>query len=441
MFYRFLKITIGAAVRIFFREIFASGYENVPSDKPVIFVSNHPSAFLDPLILGIISERDLYFFARADIFSAGFVNWITKKAHMSPIYRSVDGLDSLEKNDAVFAHGYKLLSEKKVLLLFGEGVTDEEFVRRVKTMKKGSMRIALGAERKFDFKLGVNIICVGINYSDPRKFRSDLMVNFSKPIEVLGFRDLFLEHNNKAMLELNREIYARLKNQVIHIENPELTGFFEQILLLSGKGISNENNDRSIPLQKRWEYTKRMEEGFNRMEKESPDELRLLQKKTGEYFGLLKKNDMLEYLNHDKFPNSSVKEAFFLLLTFPVFLAGFLGNFPPVRLSCFLSRKISKRPVFWSGTDMAFSIITVPLYYGFAVLPLLLFAGINIYFSLLMLFLLPFSGIFSFHFLQRFKLLLAQKKFNGFSLKNKTEARNLSESRKLLVEEMEKFFL
>ena len=258
-------------------------------------------------------------------------------------------------------------------------------------MKKGSMRIALGAERKFDFKLGVEIICVGINYSDPRKFRSDLVVNFSKPIEVLGFRDLFLEHNNKAMLELNKEIYSQLKAQSIHIENTELTGFFEQMLILTGKGINNENYDKAIPLQKRWEYTKRLEEGLNKKEKERPDEIRVFQNKIGEYFAFI-----------------------FLLFTFPLFVVGFFGNFPPVRLSYFLSRKISKRPVFWSGTDMAFSIITVPLYYCLIIFSLYHFAGTNIYYSVFFLILLPFSGIFAFNFLQRFNSFLAQIKFNGF---------------------------
>lgn len=349
---------------------------------------------------------------------------------MSPIYRIVDGIDSLEKNDVVFAHGYKLLRDNKVLLLFGEGVTDEEFVRRVKTMKKGSMRIALGAENKYDFKLGVNIICVGINYSDPRRFRSDMLIRFSKPIEAGEYRDLFLEHNNKAMFELNKEIYSRLKQQLIHIENPEHTDFFEQMLILTQKGINNDFYDPAISLEKRWEYSKKLSDALNKKSMESPDEVKALKEKTAEYF----KRGGLQ-------PPAGppvITEAVYLLLAFPLFLFGILNNYIPVKLSVFLSRKISKRPVFWSGTDMAFSIITVPLYYFIAIT---VFQAIvefrsglhQITWTFIYLALMPLSGIFAFNYI---------KKLRSFIMKiqksKEKEPASLSETRNSLIGEIER---
>jgi len=289
LFYRFLKITIGTAIRLFFRRIAIVGTENLPIDKPIILVSNHPSAFMDPLVLGIILKKPLYFFARADIFKPGFSNWIMKQAHMSPIYRIVDGAELLEKNDMVFSSAYQLLFQKKTLLLFGEGFTDEEFIRRVKPMKKGSMRIALGAENKFDFKLDVKIVCVGINYSDPHKFRSDVLVSFSQPIEVRKYKDSFLEHHNKAMQELNKEIYSSLKKEVIHIENVAYTELFEQLLIVSRKGINNDFYDKNIPLPERWKFSKQLSVAFNKMGDENSIEMELLKNKCGEYFNGLNK--------------------------------------------------------------------------------------------------------------------------------------------------------
>ncbi len=436
MFYKFLKISIGAAVRIFFRKIVVVGAENIPSGKPVILVSNHPSAFMDPLVLGIFVPRELYFFARADIFTSKFVNWITEKAHMSPIYRIVDGADSLEKNEAVFAHGYNLLFENKVLLLFGEGVTDEEFVRRVKTMKKGSMRIALGAESKFDFKLGVNIICAGINYSDPRKFRSDLLISFSKPIEVRDYKNLFLEHNNKGMLELNKEIYSRLKEQIIHIENPENTELLEQLLIVTRKGINNEYYDENIPLEKRWGFSKILSEKINSL---SQEKIYNLKEKTNEYFNKIKN------LKVQKNKDWKFSSLLFLLFTFPVFIFGTLNNYLPIKLATFFSRKISKRPVFWSGTDMAFSIITVPVYY-FIAITIFQSAGnfssvqIQLFAALIYLISMPLSGIFAFNYVKVFSNFSEKIKSQKILKEKKKEAEKLSELRNSILEDVKNLF-
>lgn len=446
MFYRFLKITIGTAVRIFFRKIVVVGDENIYSGNPVILVSNHPSAFMDPLVLGILLKKPLYFFARADIFKPGFVNWITKKAHLSPIYRIVDGAELLEKNDAVFSSAYQLLFEKKTLLLFGEGFTDEVFIRRVKPMKKGSMRIALGAENKFDFKLNVDIVCAGINYADPSKFRSDLLIKFSKPIPVNKYKDSFIEHNNKAMLELNKEIYSHLRDEVIHVDNSEYAELFEQLLILSRKGINHEYYDRGISLRERWKFSKQFANSFNNMESENPHGIKILSEKCKEYF------DGLKNLHVDDMEMSNIKrwsfqpifeKVIYLVFLFPVFIFGMMNNYLPVKLSDILSKRISKRPVFWSSTNMVFSMVTVPIYYSLVVFILLKLnnhfhmLNLHLLFIFVYLAIMPLSGIFAFSYLKQFHSLIEKIKFLRLDTPKKCEVEKLSILRKSILEKME----
>ncbi len=432
MFYSFIKILFGAAVKIFFRQIEIIGEENIPTDKPVILVSNHPSAFMDPLVLGIIFKKPLYFFARADIFKPGFVNWITKKAHVSPIYRIVDGAGSLEKNDEVFSNAAKLLQENKTLLLFGEGFTDEIFIRRVKPMKKGSMRIALGAEEKFDFNLDVKIVCAGINYSDPSSFRSDIVISYSKPIDVSKYKNLFRKHSNKCMQELNKEIYSSLKNEVVHIENADNSELLEQLLIISEKGLNNDSG-KFLPMEKRWEFSKKLAEALNHL---TAEKISYLKEKCSNYFSIL---------NNLKISNGFVEKnhliiqrILFLIFTFPVFILGVINNYLPVKFSTFLSKKISQRPVFWSSTDMAFSIITVPLYY------VILLGVLKFYFHIKFIFLLPEilllvpSGIFAFNYAKNFYFLKQSFAFNRFSGKEKVKAEKIFEMQKELEVEVEK---
>ena len=74
-FYRFLQISMTPIVRTFFGEIKTNNYDKLPIGEPIIFVANHPSALMDPLICGAFVEKPIYFLGRADIFKSKFNNW------------------------------------------------------------------------------------------------------------------------------------------------------------------------------------------------------------------------------------------------------------------------------------------------------------------------------------------------------------------------------
>ncbi len=59
MFYRLLRGIARLALHIFYRRIKVEGLEYVPADGPVLFVSNHPNALVDPLLPVISLSRRL----------------------------------------------------------------------------------------------------------------------------------------------------------------------------------------------------------------------------------------------------------------------------------------------------------------------------------------------------------------------------------------------
>ncbi|MBL7898646.1 MAG: 1-acyl-sn-glycerol-3-phosphate acyltransferase, partial [Crocinitomicaceae bacterium] len=67
-----------------------------------IFVCNHPSAFIDPLIIANFHKPIIHFMTRSDVFKP-WLKPVTWACHMVPIYRMAeDGNDSAEKNIATF---------------------------------------------------------------------------------------------------------------------------------------------------------------------------------------------------------------------------------------------------------------------------------------------------------------------------------------------------
>ena len=82
MIYRILKPIIKMSLKIFFRRIIILGKTNVPKKGPAIFVANHPSALIDPLMAASSIDRQVHFLAGREWFGNGFkAKFLTSKEH------------------------------------------------------------------------------------------------------------------------------------------------------------------------------------------------------------------------------------------------------------------------------------------------------------------------------------------------------------------------
>jgi 1-acyl-sn-glycerol-3-phosphate acyltransferase len=63
-----------------------AGLENIPSEGPLIVVSNHIS-WLDPPLIGATLGRHVHFMAKEELFSVPFVGWVVKNYGAFPVRR------------------------------------------------------------------------------------------------------------------------------------------------------------------------------------------------------------------------------------------------------------------------------------------------------------------------------------------------------------------
>ncbi|MGL4597335.1 MAG: 1-acyl-sn-glycerol-3-phosphate acyltransferase, partial [Bacteroidia bacterium] len=191
-FYYFLWTVFRFGIGFFYRDTWRKqivGLENIPDDKPVIFCVNHPNAFLDAIIVGSATKKRVRFLVRSDVMRNPFQRAFLSFIGLIPIYRMQEGIENLGKNDETFSECHKLLKQKKAIIIFSEGLCIQE--RRLRKLKKGTARIALGAEEAFDFDLDLQLVPVGLNYAAGAwKFRSRLSVHFGKPISVKAYKEI-----------------------------------------------------------------------------------------------------------------------------------------------------------------------------------------------------------------------------------------------------------
>lgn len=224
MLYAFLKVVVGFGLKIFFRNIYIQGVENINIDRPQIIASNHPNGFLEPLIMACYLPRPLYFLVRGDVFENKILRYFLKATNQIPIYRFKDGFSKLRDNSQTIDESTKILNENKCILIFAEGGT--ESVKKLRPLKKGLSRIAFQSMEQKQNSI-LEIVPTSINFTYPTKFNEDVIISFGKPINVKPHFDNALDNKNTASEELLSVCYNEMKKNIIHLESKETTDIYE----------------------------------------------------------------------------------------------------------------------------------------------------------------------------------------------------------------------
>jgi len=353
--YLFLRITLPYAFSIFFRRRKAINSQRTFKAQ-TIFVCNHPSAFIDPLVIANLQWPIVFFMTRSDVFKA-WLKPVTWACHMVPIYRAEqDGAGTYEKNKEVFKDIRKVLQRKKSLIVFGEGYTDDVFIRSLKPMKKGAARIGFGTMVASDWELDIKIQPIGVNYTNPGVFRSDVIMSCGEIIHLKDYKAEYDENPNKAIRDLTQRIGKILQANLTYLEDKKLSEFHEQIMMINRKGMNHKEYDSQYSLTQRFENSRTFADKLNEEFSEENHTLVSLKEHLANYFNDLKKNKLTqtEIFTVEKrgFGGSIALKLALMLLLAPFAALGVIHNLIPYLLVSNLVQKMFKRRVFWSGVKM-----------------------------------------------------------------------------------------
>jgi len=360
-FYFILYFTLQYTLRIYYPR-----QKTIRSPKEffgsTIYVSNHAASFMDPLVVASLRYPIVFFMTRSDVFTT-FMKPILWAAHMFPIYRQQDGEDTKGKNEEVFRKCTNVLKYGRNLLIFGEGFTDDVFIRRLKPIKKGAVRIGFTALEQLNWKKKIYIAAVGCNYSDPGEMRSDLLIATSDKICLNDFKDEYLAQPNKVINDLTKRIEQLMQDQLTRIEDKEMAPFHENIMKLTRKGMNATCTDTSLPLEKRWRYSQNLAHWFNENVRKENESQMSLKKDLDGYFSLLKKFklDERKIYEYSTTNGSRAKELLFILTMWPFALLGLIHcGLPYIIIKRFVEKAFRRR-VFWSSVKLLLGQIVMGL--------------------------------------------------------------------------------
>lgn len=337
-----------------------------------IYVSNHPASFMDPLVVAGFQMPIVFFMTRSDVFTTLSRPFLWA-CHMLPIYRQQDGSDAVAKNDKIFQKCSRILENGRNLLIFGEGFTDDKFIRRLKPVKKGAVKIGFSTLEKMDWRKKVFIVGTGCNYTQPNKTRGELVISNSERICLNDYREQYEKNPTKTIADVTAELEIRMRAQITDVRSKDDAPFHENMMIISRKGMNFGSHDSSIPLISRWEYSRKLANWLNLQKVQESEELSSLKEDSDTYFKLLKRmrlEDNFVFWKKENASGGRMNEALWMLLLFPFMIFGMIHCFLPYYISKRFTEKSFKRDVFWSSVKLIFGkfiigIVNIPAIFAF----------------------------------------------------------------------------
>lgn len=218
MIYTLLRRLASLALSVFYRKIEFDGLERIPDAGPVIFVSNHANALVDPLVIMAAHRRQCSFLAKAPLFQVPVYGALLRSVGALPAYRQQDMADT-SKNQETFEACYRRLEEGGAIALFPEGRSHSE--PKMSKIKTGAARIVLEAEARNGFSLGTKIVPMGLNWDRKEAFRSRVLVVVGEPIDPALHFEAYRSDPVAAAQALTAKIGASLGEVTLQADSWE----------------------------------------------------------------------------------------------------------------------------------------------------------------------------------------------------------------------------
>lgn len=424
--------------KVFYKRVVYINRELVPLNEHLIFTPNHQNALMDALAVEFSFKNQFVFAARSDIFRKKFIANLLYFLKILPVYRIRDGFDSLKKNQKIFRKIMDVIQNKNGFVIMPEG--DHSGFRRLRPLRKGFARVAFQAEEASNYSLKIKIVPVGVNFSKYESYRSEVLVVFGEPISVSEYYEVYNENQALAYNTLKSKLAEKLKPLMIEIENINDYDVYYGISHIYQSRACTALNLNPKNLYDNFKAQKKIISALNQFETEQPGKILDFARKIRRFLTNLKvlKFGYKEIESGKANPFLIFIRILVLILTFPLFVYGYLNNILPYYIPIFVSNKI-KDIQFHSSIKFTLSLFLFPIFY--------LMQGSLMYWILPTGWLfwaymagLPISAAIAWNYTKFYKKTLKQFRFFKYKATNNKVFVETRKLHKEILSEMEKLF-
>ncbi|GAA4351990.1 hypothetical protein GCM10023185_11160 [Hymenobacter saemangeumensis] len=368
LFYTLAKPFVQVALRVFFRRIEIRHPERLTLPGPLLLAGNHPNTLMDPLLVAVNRREPIAFLAKSTFFKNPVSRAILESGNSIPIYRRQDAGSAEDgpvtpeqlaaQNEATFGRCYDYLGEGGTIMIFPEGTSVSE--RKLRTLKTGAARIALGAEARHGFKLGLQVLPVAINYFDPSRFRSDVLLNVAPPIVVAHYAEAYAQDPAAAADALTEAIRQALERRLVITRDAAEDVLVQQIERTFGDQLIPDDDPST--LYDNFQLSQTLLDAVAWFERHAPAQLHAMRADFEAYLQALRRHRLSDEALHSQ-QQGTRAGLLNLVLGLPVWLYGVVNNYLPYKLPSLVAQRATREVEFVAPIMMVVGMLTFPLAY------------------------------------------------------------------------------
>jgi 1-acyl-sn-glycerol-3-phosphate acyltransferase len=388
---RIIAKLVGWAVAIFY-DLERMG-PTLP-EGPVLVTANHPNSLVDPLVIFHAGGRPTRPLAKAPLFEQALVGTVLRGLGGLPVYRRQDDSALVHLNDRTFDAAVEALRAGDAVQIYPEGKSHSE--PALAPLRTGAARIALLAEARSGWSLGLRIQPVGLTYTRKHAFRGRALAAFGEPFGVQDLRAEYERDDREAVRRLTARIQTELEALTLNVEHPEdveLVDVAERLWVRQKKLAGWRERE---PMAVRLPRLRRLAEGIQWLRATDPARLERLRADVRRYLRLLTLFGASEGDVPRRYPLGSVlayaaRQLLILGLVLPVAILGMAVWGPPFLLARHVALRFCAHLEQVATYKLGTALLAFPLWLLVLEVALWLAGGARA--MLLGLFLLPLAGL------------------------------------------------
>ena len=360
-------------VRIFYRNFEVSGKENISQNSGLLLCANHVNALVDVVVLQASIDKELLPLARSGLFLNPFLKPILNLIGAIPVYRRNDPGSDTAQNEDSFIKCHEALANNKTIIIFPEGQSHSD--PHINKLKTGAARIALGALQNNE--KAPTVLPVGLTFSRKGKFRSDVLVQYGKAIDLSTPDNLEYFASVELITDRIKQELAKVTLNADSWEDLYLITRLEKFFALRrGKYRKGHLKDRFQALQ-------RLIDAQRLLRLYEPDKVRSLVTQLRGFERLCKCCGIRDYHLTIKYKPVLVtiyiiRMMILLLLGLPLALWGLINNFIPYQLTRDFTRKVAKGPDQYDTANVSFGLLFFLLFWTVQTYVMYRYFGTNV---------------------------------------------------------------
>lgn len=369
MIYKLLKLIIGLGIRLYYREIRVKNSERLQSSGGRIIIANHPNTMMDGWIISYITKEPIYFMAKGTFFNSPLKKWLLRNLGLIPINRASESATKGVKNADSFEACYRLLEEGKTVVIFPEGTSYKEM--QLRELKSGTARIALEVEKRGKIKTPLQIIPIGLVYTNAEAFRSSVLVSVGESISAVSYLEMFKENSSKASRQLTEVFTEKLSGLLVNAKTNNYDNLVGDLIELFGKSKMRFNSKN---MEKDVDFIRVINSRINFISENKTEQLEFIQTEVMAIQAELEKLKIAPaFLDRNyrsvMFVRQIIQSIFALIIGLPFFLYGIVHNGLPYKFVDFIIPKMIKDIEYYAPVAVLIGLILYPInYIGFIIL-------------------------------------------------------------------------